>query len=87
MMAAALAFAVSSAAFASGAPQVPAAIIEAVGPDKIVMGEPPVLITDAVSTAIDMIKASGFGKTPEGQKVIAKLDALDAAGKSSSCQF
>ena len=58
------------------------AVIEAVGPpDKIVMGAPTVLIGDAVSTAIDMIKASGFGKTPEGEKVIAKLEALDAAGK------
>jgi hypothetical protein len=58
------------------------AIIEAVGPpDKIVTGEPTVLIGDAVSTAIDMIKASDFGKTPEGQKVIAKLEALDVAGQ------
>jgi hypothetical protein len=57
-------------------------IIEAVGPPgSIAMGEPAVLIGDAVSTAIDMIKASDFGKTPEGQKVIAKLDALNAAGK------
>jgi hypothetical protein len=57
-------------------------IIEAVAPpDKIVMGEPTVLIGDAVSTAIDMIKASDFGKTPEGQKVIAKLEALGVAGK------
>jgi hypothetical protein len=39
-----------------------------------------VLIGDAISFAIDLIKASDFGKTPEGQKVIAKLEALDAAG-------
>jgi hypothetical protein len=57
-------------------------IIEAVGrPDKTAIAEPTVLIGDAASTAIDMIKASAFGKSPEGQKVIAKLDALAAAGK------
>jgi hypothetical protein len=56
--------------------------IEAVGPPvKIVMGEPTVLIGDAALAAIDLIKASDFGETPEGQKVIAKLDALNAAGK------
>jgi len=57
-------------------------INEAVGPpDKNVMSEPTVLIGDAVSTAIEMIKASDFGKSPEGHKVLAELKALDAAGK------
>jgi uncharacterized Zn-binding protein involved in type VI secretion len=57
-------------------------VIEAVGPpDKIVLGEQTVLIGDAMSMALDMIKASDFGKTPEGKKVIAKLEALDAAGQ------
>ena len=34
-----------------------------------------------VQAAIAAIKASDFGKTPEGQKVVAKIEALDKAGK------